>query len=199
MKQILLFLTLVAFTLAQVTNSVQLSNGFALTYQISSPNIIFTLTGSNQGYVALGFGGFGMHSIDAAAFRWDGTKVVGEDRTNLDNLQVVELDTDQGCVNNITVDPTSTYDPSTGQWNIKFSRPLNTNEANCDQIIQPETSQNLAFALFNDFTWQRHNSQNYWQLTFSANAQSNPTISTTSSQLTQLTYITFLFGLIILI
>ncbi|KAL4496953.1 hypothetical protein ABPG72_002109 [Tetrahymena utriculariae] len=197
MKSIILFSILTAFTLAQVTNKITLSNGFSLTYQITSPTISFTLTGSNKGYIALGFGGSGMDSIDVAAFKWDGTAILGEDRTNLDNQSVVDLDSSkQGCTNNLTVDKTSTYDSSTGNWNLKFSRPLNTNESNCDQAIQPETAQNLAFAIFKDFNWQQHKSYSYWKFTLSASAQKDPN---TSSFLVQYSYLTFLFVLMLFI
>ncbi|EAS07770.1 DOMON domain protein (macronuclear) [Tetrahymena thermophila SB210] len=196
MKLIFLSLLLAASVLAQVTNKISLSNGFVLSYQIASPKISFTLTGSNKGYVALGFGGSGMGYIDVAAFKWDGTQVVGEDRTNLDGKNVVDLDVNKGCINNLTVDPTSTYDSSTGNWNIKFSRPLNTNEPNCDQIIQAETAQNLAFALFKDFTWQQHTSQSYWKFTLSASSQQDPNLS---SLLIQYSYLALLFILMIFV
>ncbi|EAS07769.1 DOMON domain protein (macronuclear) [Tetrahymena thermophila SB210] len=196
MKLIILFSLLAACTLAQVTNKISLSNGFVLNYSITSPKISFTLTGSNKGYVALGFGGRGMDGIDVAAFKWDGTQVVGEDRTNIDSQNVVDLDVNKGCVNNLTVDPTSTYDSSTGNWNIKFSRPLNTNEPNCDQIIQAETSQNLAFAIFKDFTWKQHTSQNSWKFTLSASAQNDPNVS---SLLIQYSYLTLFFMLMIFV
>ncbi|KAL4445284.1 hypothetical protein ABPG74_022097 [Tetrahymena malaccensis] len=196
MKLLILFLIVSACTQAQVTNKISLSNGFVLNYQISSPSISFTLTGSNKGYVALGFGGNGMDYIDVAAFKWDGTKVVGEDRTNIDDQNVVDLDTNKSCINNLTVDPSSTYDSSTGNWSIKFSRPLNTNEPNCDQVIQPETAQNLAFAVFKDFTWQQHTSQKYWKFTLSASAQKDPNAS---SQLVQYSYLILLLVLILFI
>ncbi|EAR98507.1 DOMON domain protein (macronuclear) [Tetrahymena thermophila SB210] len=206
MKFVILSSLLVVCTLTQVTNQISLSNGFVLNYQIASPNISFTLTGSNKGYVALGFGGSGMDSIDVAAFKWDGTQVVGEDRTNLDNKKKVDLDVNNGCINNLTVDPTSTYDSSTGNWNIIFSRPLNTNEPNCDQIIQADTAQNLAFAIFKDFTWQKHSSSNFWTLTLSSGTQNDPSLSGTqngpslSSLLIQYSYyLTLLYMLMIFV
>lgn len=102
-------------------------------YTIDGAKISFELTGTNKdGYVALGFGGTGMKYIDVAAFKWDGAKVVGEDRSNLDGKSSVKTDIELSCIDNLTVDPTSTYDTTSGAWNIKFSRDLNTNEPTCD-------------------------------------------------------------------
>lgn len=138
MKSLVIILLLSVSAFAAVQNTVTLFSGFVLKYTIDGTNISFVLTGTHKGgYVALGFGGSGMDKIDVAAFKWDGSKVVGEDRSNLDSKNTVKLDTDLGlnCIDNLTVDTTSTYDSTTGAWNIKFSRPLNTNEASCDQVI----------------------------------------------------------------
>lgn len=86
MKSIVIFFLLTVCSFAAVENSITIRDGFKIKYTIDGSKISFVLTGTNKdGYVAVGFGGSKMSKVDVAAFKWDGSKVVGEDRSNLDD------------------------------------------------------------------------------------------------------------------
>lgn len=122
-------------------------NNWMVSYTIDGTNIMFSLTGTNKGYVAFGVGGSAMEGIDVASFIYT-TKIVSADRSYINPAisGVVDLDTNLSGTEDVMLDMSSTYDPSTGAWKIMASRPLAAKDAK-DVAITDGSTLNFALAL----------------------------------------------------
>lgn len=122
-------------------------NNWTVTYTIDGANIIFELSGTNKGYVAFGVGGSKMDGLDIASFIYT-SSITSADRSYISPATpgLVDLDTNLAGSDNITLDPSSTYDASTGAWKIKATRPLVATDSK-DVAITDGATINFSLAL----------------------------------------------------